>query len=320
VQGNPYQEGGKWQASLGWRYQRSFRHYVGTEEQVNRTNEGSEVINVINLADFSLTYAFSERLNATVGIPYLMATRSSPIRNAQRQVIGRYTNQAHGIGDITLTSHYWLIDPQKKPSGNVQVGFGFKLPTGEDNVLDNRLQIVNGNTVATVQTIDQSIQPGDGGFGFVVDLNAFQQIAGDKAAVYFTGTYLFNPYGTNGVYTYRGRPSESIMSVADQFLLRAGGTAAIPGVKGLVGSLGVRMEEVPVHDILGASDGFRRPGYAVSIEPGFGYTWGSETVSVYMPWAIARNRLLSVSDAQDGTHGDAAFADWLLLFGFSHRF
>jgi hypothetical protein len=28
----------------------------------------------------------------------------------------------------------------------------------------------------------------------------------------------------------------------------------------------------------------------------------------------------SVSDVQEGRHGDAAFADWLLLAGFIHRF
>ena len=37
--------------------------------------------------------------------------------------------------------------------------------------------------------------------------------------------------------------------------------------------------------------------------------------------AEKRNRQRSVPDKQEeGRHGDAAFADWLLLFGWSYRF
>jgi hypothetical protein len=39
-----------------------------------------------------------------------------------------------------------------------------------------------------------------------------------------------------------------------------------------------------------------------------------------MPIAVERNRRRSVTDIADGRHGDAAFADNLLIIGYSRRF
>ena len=89
---------------------------------------------------------------------------------------------------------------------------------------------------------------------------------------------------------------------------------------GLAVSLYGRMEGVPVRDIFGGSDGFRRPGYAVSIEPGLLFAVKDYTVSVSVPVALQRNRLRSTSDIKDNTWGDAAFADYLWQFGISKRF
>jgi hypothetical protein len=81
-----------------------------------------------------------------------------------------------------------------------------------------------------------------------------------------------------------------------------------------------RIEGVPVRDIIGKSEGFRRPGYAISVEPGFLYSRGRDTWSISMPIAVERNRRRSVPDIADGRHGDAAFADDLLIIGYSRRF
>ncbi|GAB4370835.1 MAG: hypothetical protein OHK0021_13560 [Bryobacter sp.] len=58
------------------------------------------------------------------------------------------------------------------------------------------------------------------------------------------------------------------MSVTDQCLYRGGFTRSIPGIRGLAASFGGRMEGISVRDAIGASNGFRRPGYAISVEPG----------------------------------------------------
>src|SRR5206468_2726548 len=160
------------------------------------------------------------------------ATRSSPIRDQNRDVIGRDVTQARGLGDITATVRRWMLDSEKHSRGNTWLGLGIKLPTGENNVQGTRRRcprsapelctLTNGTLVTTVETVDQSIQPGDGGFGVIVDLLSYYRFARDRLGAYFTGTYLINAEGTSGVPTYRSAAGEEIMSIADQYLARAG--------------------------------------------------------------------------------------------------
>jgi len=108
--------------------------------------------------------------------------------------------------------------------------------------------------------------------------------------------------------------------VWDSYLLRVGVSCGIWPAKGLSLSLGGRLEGVPVEDWFGGSEGFRRPGYAVSIEPGIAWQYRKFSISVTAPVAIERNRERSVSDLRTGRHGDAAFADYLITGSVSYRF
>jgi hypothetical protein len=80
------------------------------------------------------------------------------------------------------------------------------------------------------------------------------------------------------------------------------------------------MEGIPVRDAFGSSNGFRRPGYIISIDPGIMYSFWRETVSLNAPWAVERNRRRSVPDIANGKHGDAAFADYTIIAVLSHHF
>jgi hypothetical protein len=82
----------------------------------------------------------------------------------------------------------------------------------------------------------------------------------------------------------------------------------------------MRDEGVKVRDIIGGSLGFRRPGYALSVEPGAQYQRGKTTWSLNIPVAVQRNRKRSVPDLIRSTAGDAAFADYLILLGYSRSF
>jgi hypothetical protein len=75
-----------------------------------------------------------------------------------------------------------------------------------------------------------------------------------------------------------------------------------------------------VRDVFGSSEGFRRPGYALSIEPGLVVSRGKSAVSVSTPFAWKRNRQQSVPDMADDTIGDAGFADYVVLTGYSYSF
>lgn len=190
----------KWQVSISWRHQRSDRHFRGTHEEANRQAEHSEVINNINLAELGIRYNFNPRTSVSVAIPYLMATRSHPIRDANRDTVGRSLLNSRGLSDITVVGRRLMWKPTAERRGNLTLGFGIKLPTGANNVVDTREREVDGERVLRVETVDQSVQPGDGGFGFIVDFSAYRLLGSrSEWALYSSGAYLINPEGESGV-------------------------------------------------------------------------------------------------------------------------
>ena len=97
---------------------------------------------------------------------------------------------------------------------------------------------------------DESIQPGDGTWGFSLATEAYRELYW-HTSTYFTGSWLFSPQDTTGVITGRGAPGEGVVSATDQYLWRGGFSRPITGVKplrGLALSIGGRMEGVPVRD------------------------------------------------------------------------
>jgi len=299
-----------WEISIGYRYQPSNRHFAGSVEQTGRDEANSEIQNIYHLFDFAISRQLTPRWTAQVSIPLLFADRAQ-----KYPPIGDYS--VRSIGDITVGARAWLFRPPTESGGNIALGFNLKLPTGEYNSTSLAVDR-QGNTVRA--TADQSIQAGDGGTGFSLDVQGFKPIPW-RSMAYLTGSYLFNPRNTNGVSTFRTRPGEEVMSVSDQYLFRAGVSRAVPKAPGLVATFGLRWEGVPAHDAIGKSDGFRRPGYAVSLDPGLMYQTRSGYIfSVGAPIAIHRDRTRSVPDIANGTHGDAAFADYALILGFSKRF
>jgi hypothetical protein len=113
------------------------------------------------------------------------------------------------------------------------------------------------------------------------------------------------------------------MSVPDQYAFRIGASYALPHGAGL--SLGARYEGVPVEDLIGGSNGFRRPGSVFSIEPGFSISIKDVSILASLPIAIDRNRPQSITDLETQSitgqfrRGDAAFADYLINLGIVYR-
>ncbi len=78
--GGPESEGGylmpgEWNIGIGYRHQFSFRHFVGDVEQTYRIQQGTQVMNKINLENFSATYQATPRFSFTVDVPLLLASR-----------------------------------------------------------------------------------------------------------------------------------------------------------------------------------------------------------------------------------------------------
>ncbi len=247
---------GQWQLSVGYRGMRSARHFVGTVEQKQRQELGTAIVNNIHLFDVAVSYTLTPRITLAAGVPIMFAKRKRPgaldrnrFPNAPDQIF-----HSAGIGDVSLGARIWAIRPPSESRQNIAFGVSLKLPTGKPDVTDT----VTTATGPVTQVVDQSIQLGDGGYGVVFDMQAFKAV---KFLTFFgAGTYLVNPKNTNGVRTGRGRASEAIMSVPDQYAARVGVAVPAPKIRGLSVSVAGRIEGVPVRDVIGKSEGFRRPG------------------------------------------------------------
>jgi hypothetical protein len=314
-----------WSIALGYRHQYSHRHFVGTTEQTQREKQGTEVVNSINLFDVSLTYDFSPRWSMSVSVPVLNATRIYDhqlfqtllhIPGAPDQV-----SQSNGIGDIGVTAQFWLLRPPAERGHNVAFSFGTVFPTGDASATDT-VETVKGSTPVFV---DQSIQPGLGGWGILFGTQAYQQIK--RSVLYISGSYEITPqemtHTPNASLAGLNRPPNPLtayMSIPDQYLVDGGVAHPFPKIRGLAFKGGLRYEGLKVKDLIGGSLGFRRPGYALSVEPGFQYERNRYIWTFNLPIAVQRNRKRSVPDQMTGGAGDAAFADYMLLFGFSKHF
>jgi hypothetical protein len=309
---------GEWQIGFAYRGLTSNDHYSGVEYQEQRAENDTYVINTQQIYDLSLTYTATPRWSFSASLPVVNASWSIPAVQFQSgeliRIGPRSEQNSSGLGDFTALARYWLLDPVKHPRGNISAGLGLKAPTGDEAVTDS-YPVLNG-TSPSEKAVDQSIQPGDGGWGVLFDFQGYRRWS--RVAIYGSGTYLANPRDTNGTPSIAvglGFPGTD-NSVPDQYLLRLGTSFPIQKT-GLALTIGLRMEGVPRYDLIGDSHGFRRPGYETFADPGAVWAHGSSTWSLHVPIGLVRNRQLN---PYTGNPGDATFPDAIVLFGYSYRF
>jgi len=356
---------GEFQIGTNYRYFHSFRHYVGTAEQPQRQNtgggfdaNGNEKGNAVNIyshaVDLNISYGITDRLQVNLFIPYVnnersqvLATKTDPVTKQTLEGT-RYSMWASGLADIRLIANYLVFDPAKAMSGNLLVGLGVKLNSGNYAAKDNALILdpVTKQPVYQMQYVDQAIQPGDGGIGISVEVQGYKRL--HKGLYGFAnGYYLFNPRESNG--TFKSAPTVvkdqngnvlgtlygyNVYASPDQFFVRAGVMTSVLKSKNLVLSLAARMEGIPVYDVFGGNAAYRRPGYVVAVEPGVTYRAGKHIFGLFVPVNFIRNRTQSAADIANQNlqnsvitdeskkvtvHGDAAFADYSISFSYGYR-
>ena len=318
----------KWDLNISGRYFKSYKHFSGTTENTQRVTDGTDVRNFSRTVDISLARKLNEQWSIGVDLPLVYNERSSLYEHiSNTKGSPRFSTYSQGIGDMRVTAYRWIIAPKQGNKGNLLGGVGIKLPTGNYQATD---LFHTSLTTTRVGTVDQSIQPGDGGWGLTLELNGFRTI-NKSWSLYSNAYYLINPRGNNGVSTARGgvpaasaiKYTSDVMSVPDQYLLRAGTNWT---KKALTLSLGARYECIPTHDLIGDDTGFRRPGNVLSIEPGANYQYKQFNFYLYAPVAVRRERpqsypdLLKTNDTGVFTRGDAAFADYSVSFGIGYKF
>lgn len=312
-----------WEMNINNRYFKSYKHFVGTEEQNQRVEEGSNVINHAYELDITATRTLNTRWSLSMTLPVLDFGRSSLYEHDGKT---RHSTHSFGIGDARFTAYRWIFDPKKSHKGNIQLGLGIKLPTGNYDYQDYFYKKADSSILGPV---DQSIQPGDGGTGVTFEFNGFYNFT-PKFGLYGNFFYLINPREVNGTSATRGSAASAttkkyntdVMSVPDLFMVR-GGLSIMVNKFSFAG--GIRIEGLPSKDLVGGSRGFRRPGYIISAEPSITYITKKVSINLAVPVALKRNRTQSDSDkrrsADTKTHvqGDAAFADYLISAGVTFK-
>jgi len=319
--GSTYTPTGEWNFNLSARNLRSTDHYNTDIEQVQRQTLGTYVVNLQKSIDLTIGYQASPRLSVAASVPFISASWSIPSPTAPKPG-PRAQEDALGIGDISVAARSWVLNPKSHPMGNFAVGLGLKIPTGKSNVQDTFPGINGLNN--TLRAVDMSVQPGDGGWGITTEISAFKRIS--RVMLFGSGNYLINPRDTNntpsilvslgaGNPTLPNNVNRLVNSVPDQYLVRLGGSVGIGHGFGV--SAAWRVEGLPRYDLIGRSDGFRRPGLEMFVEPGISYSRGSSSFGFSVPWGVYRNRK---PDAYTGALGDATFPRFIILGTYSVRF
>lgn len=317
-----------WDLNISGRYFKSFRHYSGTTENTNRVADGTDVRNFSRTVNITLLRKINAKWSIGLDVPLIYNERTSLYEHISNlKGSPRFSTFSQGVGDIRISAYRWIIAPKPGGKGNLMGGIGLKLPTGNYKATD----IFHTSLTATREgPVDQSIQLGDGGWGLSLELNGFREI-NSTWSLYSNAYYLINPRGNNGVSTARGgtptaaaiKYTSDVMSVPDQYLLRAGTNWT---KNALTLSLGARFECIPASDLIGDDSGFRRPGSVLAVEPGANYRYKQFNFYAYAPIALRRERtqsypdILRTRDTGVFARGDAAFADYSLNFGVGYRF
>lgn len=332
VEGSSILQPGHWALSLAFRYYNSRQDILGDEPQ----DEPIVYANThVYALDINAVYAVTRRLSLVADIPFQYGTRATSVEHdfAIPNPPPLHTMHAGGLGDIRLRADFWLLNPDTHPRQNVAVGLGVKFPTGDDGVTDTAYR----PTGPVERPADPAIQPGDGGWGIVFHGHGFTNLASKgwfkNTFAYADATYLSNPREMNGTEqvlgdvpaaTAGGDPGLLFDSVPDQFLARFGFTQVGFPIKELSFSFGGRFEGTPSHDLIGGSEGWRIPGYAVSVEPGVSYSRGHDYIALTVPIAVFRHASKSAPFERLGVpsppSGLATIADYQITLTYTHTF
>lgn len=321
-QSNPCLEEGEFQLIASYRQfeaDKQYRDGSGLNPTVTALN--TQVISNMKFLELGGLYALNDRWSLTLGIPIVINGSSSRALPASVAGSPRFEQSASGLGDIQAGVRYWLWDCFDSPEQNIAIGFSLKLPTGESMATD---RFPNGAGLdIRERVVDQSIQPGDDGWGFSFSFEGYKAV-GDFT-LFANAAYLFNPKGHNdtfsapaflnpvapGVVPYEIRYN----TVADSYIARLGVAYPIRALPGLSLSVAARIDGSPSEDIFGDDIGFRRPGYFVTIEPGLNYSTGNATFALTFPTRVHQY----VEDSL-GAPRDSTFADYLIEFSVGYRF
>jgi hypothetical protein len=293
------QSGGQWQVGLSYRHLSSDEFFVGKDETNGPGGFGPPEFKIHTfVADVG--YAFNDQFRLRLAVPF--STAQVVIHGANNT---QTEQNASGIGDVSLMGEGWVLKPRTHQRGNIGFGLGFKAPTGSHTIKSD-------GAVA-----DQTVQPGDGGWGILLGSQAFHQIT-ERSNAYATGFYMVSPKAESDV-KRGGVP----WSVPDVYSARLGATYDVQPDWGLSLSLGGRFDGIPVHDLVGGGDDstVKRSSQILYADPGLSVGQGRGTFTLSVPVRMWVNREKSeLEQSNPSMVNGGGFAKYLVFASYAWRF
>ena len=314
----------KWQLDLTNRYFRSSRDFKEAADL--KTPPQNATINEVVTFDMVLSRLLNNGWSMALNLPITDNTRTSTGEHGGPNT-PRHATRSFGSGDLRFTVYKWLRLPAPDQKWNIQLGLGLKLATGAYNYQD---YFYRNDSTKVLSAVNPSIQLGDGGTGIITEIDFFTTLS-KTFTFYGDFYYLISPRDENGTLYTAGRTPTTLQiatdginnSVPDAFSLHAG---IYINMSRLSFSAAVRDEGSPVYDLVGGSDGIRRAGHYLSVEPGIIYKMKNITLYTYAPIIADRKIEQNVPDkkatAMTGiyTVGAGSSANYELFAGVSLRF
>ena len=298
----------EWQIDLSYRHLSADEWYTGTNVNEGAAPFGQPLYLDIHSVALTFNYGITDRISLAVTLPFSHGTHSRYYADGSRHKV-----KASGIGDVSAVGTFWVWDPKKSSKGNLSLGFGVKSPSGDNAVLDGFFLPAG---VVTQRPVDQAIELGDGGWGMIGQAQGYRKLFRNTYG-YAQGWYLLTPQNTTNVIS--PYPGVSL-SVPDIYSARFGAVYDIPRARGLSVSFGPRIDGIRYRDLVGGSDGFRRPGYSLYLDPGVMFVQRHSTITVNIPWLVHEDFQRSRVDYQLNKRGGGDLADYLVLGQYSFRF
>jgi hypothetical protein len=290
-----------WMINISGRYFEAYQSFNGTTKLPVPPLTKDRFINYNRTLNISVNKALANDWSLALDIP--MYSNES-VGHQEHRSGERHATNSFGLGDIRFTVYKWILKSDPTLKGNIELGLGIKLATGDYKFQDYFYNDPANPTVKTLAPVDPSIQLGDGGTGITTQINAFY-IFNKYLSLYGNFFYLINPRDQNGVSNQKGiipytkidtlvhKSGMDINSVPDNYTLRSGANFTIGK---FVLTTGIRYEGAPSHDLFGGNSGLRRAGRIFSFEPGIQLKLKNGFLYAFYTLPLTRETIQSVPD------------------------
>jgi hypothetical protein len=309
--GDVYMGRGTWQVGVAYRELNSNQYIVGHAVRNDLTPRGLPSVVKSQTIYTSIAYAVTDRLGLTLNVPFSHGTHETWYADS-----ARHQNSAAGVGEISLLASYWLRRAQAlQPGGNVAVGLGVKAPTGKNDV-EGKWWKADGSSVAF--PVHQSIELGDGGWGFIANARGFRPVK-ERSYAYAGASYTLNPKKQSDVVKAPG--STVHWSVPDTWEADAGLSTLVSVDKGISLNVAGVFNGTPKRDVIGRDDNaWRLPATAGYLSTGITIARGAQTFTFNVPVRMYMNFQTNVLDEVAGKLTGGGLSKMMILGGYSVRF